>query len=49
LYSTTNVAKPLGLWTPVMTNQFDQFGVLTYTNVYDPALRQEYFRFLVAP
>jgi len=49
LYSTTNVAEPLSLWTPIMTNRFDQFGVLTYTNVYDPGLRQEYFRFLVAP
>jgi hypothetical protein len=46
LYSTTNAAKPFGLWTPVLTNQFDQFGVLTYTNVYSPALRQQYFRFI---
>jgi len=43
----TNVAMPLGLWTPVLTNQFDQYGVLTYTNVYNPALTQQYFRFLV--
>jgi hypothetical protein len=47
LYSTTNVVKPLGLWTPVLTDRFDQFGVFAYTNAYDPALRQEYFRFLV--
>ena len=47
LYSATNVAEPFGLWTPVLTNQFDQFGVLTYTNVYNPALRQQYFRLLV--
>ena len=46
LYSTTNVAKSFGLWTPVLTNQFDQYGVLTYTNVYNPALRQQYFRFI---
>jgi hypothetical protein len=47
LSSTTNVANPFGLWTPVLTNQFDQYGVLTYTNVYNPALTQQYFRFLV--
>ena len=47
LYTTTNVATPLGLWRPVLTNQFDQFGVLTYTKAYSPALQQEYFRFLV--
>ena len=27
-------------------NPFDQYGVLTYTNVYNPALQQEYFRFI---
>ena len=47
LYSTTNLAKSFGLWTPVLTNSFDQFGVLTYTNVYNPALPQQYFRFRV--
>jgi hypothetical protein len=47
LYSTTNVAKPFGLWTPVLTNPFDQYGVLTYTNVYSPAPPQQYFRFRV--
>jgi hypothetical protein len=46
LYSSTNVAKALGLWTPVLTNQFDQFGVLTYTNSYDPVSKQLYFRFI---
>ena len=46
LYTTTNVTTPLGLWTPVQTNQFDQYGVLTYTNVYNPAVRQLYFRFI---
>jgi len=47
LYSTTNVATPFGGWTPVLTNQFDQYGVFGYTNLYDPAQRQQYFRFLV--
>jgi hypothetical protein len=46
LYSTTNVAQLFNLWTPVLTNQFDQFGVLTYTNLYNPAQRQLYFRFI---
>ena len=46
LYSTTNVAEPFGLWTPVLTNQFDPLGVLTYTNIYDPASKQSYFRFV---
>ena len=46
LYSSTNVAKALGLWTPVLTNQFDKSGVLTYTNAYDPASKQLYFRFI---
>jgi hypothetical protein len=47
LYSTTNVATPFGLWTPVLTNQFDQFGVFGYTNIYNLTQRQEFFRFLV--
>ena len=46
LYSSTNVAQPFGLWTPVLTNQFDPFGVLTYTNTYDPASTQRYYRFI---
>jgi hypothetical protein len=46
LYTTTNVTTPFGLWTPVLTNQFDKFRVLTYTNVYNPAVRQLYFRFI---
>lgn len=47
LYSTTNLAKSFSLWIPVLTNPFDQYGVLTYTNVYNPALPQQYFRFRV--
>ena len=47
LYSTTNVATPFGLWAPVLTNQFDQFGVFGYTNIYSPAQRQQFFRFVV--
>ena len=47
LYSTTNIATPFRLWTPVLTNHFDQFGVFAYTNIYNPAQRQQFFRFLV--
>ena len=47
LYSTTNIATPWALWTPVLTNQFDQFGVLNYSNLYNPASLQKYFRFVV--
>ena len=47
LYSTTNLATPFGLWTPVLTNQFDQFGVFGYTNIYNPAQRQQFFGFRV--
>jgi hypothetical protein len=42
LLTTTNVAAPLDLWTP-MTNQFDQFGVLDVTNFFDRSEPQRYF------
>ena len=47
LYSSTNIAKPFGLWTQILTNRFDWFGVFNSTNVYNPALPQEYFRFVL--
>ena len=47
LYSTTNIATPWGLWTPVFTNHFDQFGVFTYTNGFNPTQQQKYFRVVV--
>jgi hypothetical protein len=47
LYSATNIATPFGLWTPVLTNQFNQFGVFSYTNGYNPAQQQKYFRFVL--
>jgi hypothetical protein len=47
LYSTTNLATAWGLWTPVLTNHFDRFGVLTYTNGSNPVPQQKYFRFVV--
>ena len=45
LYSTTNLATPWGLWTPVFTNHFDPFRVFNYTN--RPAAPGAYFRFVV--
>ena len=47
LYSTTNITTPWGLWTPVLTNHFDQFRAFNYTNGYNPAQSQKYFRFVV--
>ena len=47
LYSTTNIATPLALWTPTLTNHFDQFGVLSFTNINNPAPPQMFFRFIV--
>jgi hypothetical protein len=47
LYSTTNLVTPLGLWTPVLTNHFDQFRGFNYTNVNYAATPERYFRFVV--
>ncbi len=47
LFTQTNIVTPLAQWTPLLTNQFDQFGVFSRTNVsgrYEP---QRYFRLLV--
>ena len=47
LLTTTNVATPMALWTPILTNSFEPFGVFTYTNTYKPVLAQQYFRYLL--
>ena len=47
LYSTTNLTTAWGLWTPVLTNRFDQSRVFNYTNAYYPAQPEKYFRFVV--
>jgi hypothetical protein len=47
LLTTTNLAIPANFWTPVLTNQFNQFGVFSYTNTYNPAQRQQFFGFRV--
>jgi len=43
LYHTTEVETPLGGWTPVLTNLFDQAGVFTYTNLFNPAEPGRFF------
>ncbi|MGB7770104.1 MAG: hypothetical protein WBN22_14810 [Verrucomicrobiia bacterium] len=44
IFTTTNVATPAALWTPLQTNQFDQFGVYDYTNGFNAAEPQRFFR-----
>jgi hypothetical protein len=44
LLGTTNVAKPLSQWTPILTNNFDGSGNLNLsTNIINPALRQGFY------
>jgi hypothetical protein len=45
VFTETNVATPLTLWTPILTNQFDQFGVFVHTNRFDPAEPRRFFTF----
>lgn len=46
LYSSTNLGQSLP-WTPIRTNNFDAVGSFTFTNLYNPALREQYFRLSV--
>jgi autotransporter-associated beta strand protein len=43
LLTTTNVATPLGNWTPLTTNLFDASGNFDFTNLPDPAQPQQFF------
>jgi hypothetical protein len=43
LSTQTNLAAPLSLWTPLVTNQFDAFGVFSYTNGFNRAERARFF------
>lgn len=43
LSTQTNVATPLSLWTPLVTNQFDAFGVFSYTNAFNRAEPMRFF------
>jgi hypothetical protein len=44
LYTTTNITTPLAQWSPILTNQFNQLGVADFTNSFNPAEHQRYFR-----
>lgn len=43
LFASTNLLTPTALWTPILTNQFDQFGVFDYTTLHNPAVPQRFF------
>ena len=44
LLGTTNVAKPLSQWTPLLTNNFNGSGDLNLsTNIINPAVPQQFF------
>jgi len=47
LYSATNAASAFAHWTSIETNQFDRFGVFGYTNGFNRAQQQQYWRLLV--
>ena len=44
LFTQTNSVTPLAQWTPLLTNQFDQFGVFSRTNVSRRSDAERYFR-----
>jgi len=44
LLATTNLALPVTNWTPIWTNQFDQFGVFTYSDSFNTSQRQQFYR-----
>jgi hypothetical protein len=40
----TNLALPVGSWTPLATNTFDPSGNFSFTNALDPAAAQRFYR-----
>jgi hypothetical protein len=44
LFTETNASVPFGLWPAIRTNQFDSLGGFSYTNLFNPAEPQRYFR-----
>ena len=46
LFTQTNVAAPAALWSPILTNQFDQYGAFNQTNVSGRNEPQRYFHLL---
>jgi len=47
LYTHTNLSTPFAAWTPLWTNQFDQFGTFNRSNAFNKTEPQRYFRLLV--
>ncbi|MGA3267662.1 MAG: pre-peptidase C-terminal domain-containing protein [Verrucomicrobiota bacterium] len=45
--ATTNVAEPMALWAPIMTNQFNASGSFNATNLLNLKQSQEFFRLSV--
>jgi fibronectin-binding autotransporter adhesin len=45
--SSTNVALPLGQWTPVATNHFNGSGNFSFTNMVDPTEPEQFFNISV--
>ncbi len=43
LFTHTNVATPVPLWAPILTNQFDAFGVFSHTNLFNRSELQRYY------
>jgi hypothetical protein len=43
LLTTTEVDLPPAQWTPVLSREFDTFGVSTFTDFYEPTEPQRYF------
>ena len=46
VFTHTNIIAPFALWTPLLTNQFDQFGVFTRTNASSRNDAVRFFRLL---
>jgi hypothetical protein len=43
LFTHTNVAAPVATWAPILTNQFDRFGVFSHTNAFSSAEWKRFF------
>ena len=44
LFTHTTLATPPAAWTPIRTNQFDSFGVASFTNSFSKAESARFFR-----
>jgi len=47
LSTTTNLAQPAALWTPILTNHFDALGSFSVTNFYDQTSPRRFFQISV--